>query len=1221
MPDILSRCLPEEEVLHYAEQLPTRSLQELLWEQYTLFCNYGASLRSPELQNVQVEIEKVLHRLQEFYTSGNGAAGVKDVEMAVIRLQELRKTEREIRKKMEELVAASVQQRMKETTLQVVNDELDEEAAASRLLKQCSASGGDAEEPSSSPEDQLMSGTERSVDQSGPADHDDAVSEEEVDAVPAAPAPQPAVSGRAALLNFSTNSFHFTQEDFDTANKQICEELHIARGGGAAAAAAAVAEAEAKAKATQQKEPATSVEDIGLSYIRQNIDIQHLCSPDREALLDHVVLSLATAAEDGDEGDDSFVARISAEVRGLYHTGLLSSSSSSVSRVCLCPDVVVHTKERGVFDAEEVRVQLHLEVVPISGPMAGQVVGVFLRIPAGYPFVAPRAHLQVDLPHRHSSGVATDRVPHLLSLTYGQYAAATPWRAPAAPLSAGAMLRCGDEDGIALWRPEYTLRTVVTALQGLFDAAEFSATAAELQNQTLYNEELHNGRMAMYRDRVEQREATQRLKSTNEKGGAEEAASLLPPLPPVLFNGPFLTKTPPLSYVSPAAGEVQEDARDGADNEEEEEVDPNGEAGTAEDETSPRRRGRARLRYEEPPNSYLSGPWRGCWGHLLYSSGAGARGVAESHDNDAVLSEANPKVIQRALLEGALYVRLVHHQGSVAPAKLRLVPLPSDVVYETTPPRRQRGAGSKTSAWATVALQYGGTSTLASQDGVLETCGDEREHVYRVVAEEHPSQPHDAAVLQHAKWFDLSLRNASEATATGGTPSQAEQVQGGPRCFAVLLDIPEGQQVSVVFSTDLQEAMQPVDWTNSSTLPTAVESEASQGAELRWWPRDPQDGDGGEESERVPATMEQGTLVEVPYDEKPINAGAAAVNSVADITATWPRSIRFHMANRAFPMQLSESTFFMYQRLQNQQYGPAGIVGSGAGCSYISAAPYSKFRSAQARATKDAAQTMHRHAFWGWRTLFLPCFSSKITTLIDSAFTAEDRSHRSSDTVALSRRMVEKSLTAAERMAIGRFTASCVQLHRSADASTAYRAPFRPLAVLRIFSLVASHTLSVLALNQKNKSTTTASISEGDAARFVAHLNASLMNLIALLGVVAAVEPSFLGACGDLLTSPSNPIDSHKEPSTDLKALLHSNVAELSTKQRQMAHALAAICVELYMAEVDNAEVCEAARARCASIRGGVSAGNTSTAKEARDAVAVPRQLICGLLREITSSS
>lgn len=1123
-------------------------------------------------------------------------------------------------------------------------------------------------------------------------------------------------------LSYEDYGLQFTQADFDVA----CEEVRRQRGGAAAkspdvgAAAAAAASAvgasgrpsallgltNSRLGVERVPPPPRQVEDAGLHYVRRQLPVRHLrpyVSPLKALMFrlaegDSTIVTCSTNLRGSEDGaaphlSDPLMARLAAELREvcLLHP---------VPRVRVRPDAQVYRRDRGYFKADEVRVQLHVEVVPVSGPMAGEAIHVWVRIPAGYPFVAPRAHLTVELPHRRCTGVAVDKVPHLIALSFDAALAATSAVCPApAHDDEAAQLRPLEGPVNSGWRSSLTLRHVLTTLADLFNAGEFSETARELQNENLMHNGLQRARVNMYEEEGDA--AREAMAATKQAAAAQRSATRHPscsnddddttgedsmgitinaeedvaPSYLLLCNGPFLTK-PTVAPSSPttatrASTSVLFSAEASAERQGDADVDDDeGSVHTADStptrrNAAARRRQRKPLTYHEMESDRLSGPWRGCWGHVLYSPSS-AVGATPATNTGVTTSVSSPirliagagetsafaksprspagHLAPRSLTfsplpllpshsdgDGALYIRLKHHNAEAAAATVRLVRIPSSTLRDqggasvvNTPLRRARGRLSPQSTWLNTAL---GTSFASAPPGTAWASAPPAEMDMDVLICVHDDDEHRvgkpsdlAATLprpcqrQHVSLHDLratsveasstassnhvafvtsaialpgSLTTAETSSACVSETSPREEDSnvcgGNERCYAVVIDVPEGQEVSVVFSSD-EAVCLAMPWSPAaeSLASTSSSQSTSDAASLIASPSQIRasavtaaaqlDVDIGISSH---AAARGGVLVELPYDAWQFHAApaSAAVASGAsrdeDIHPHWPRNARFHEGQRVVPLTLKETTFRMYQLLQNTQVGSRSNAHTG---SYLAAAPFSRVRQAYAatRTSKEQEAMVRRYGFWGWRNILLPILSPETRDLVHGALQAEDSAAGETPgrSTATSAKMLAKALTAWEAAAVEDFGAACVQLHRDPDASMAYRAPFRSFAVLRTLALTVAYALEVMQSADQASSRTTAA---AEAAALQECLNQVLWSATVLAVVTAAVKPAFLEVCASLADAvkgkdASCPADASCAGHCERE--VQQALSQMTDLQRSAARVLAATTISAFPKEV-----------------------------------------------------
>jgi hypothetical protein len=1178
---------------------------------------------------------------------------------------------------------------------------------------------------------------------------------------------------RPKRLCFEDHGLRFTQADFDAA----CEELQKQRSGadkkegkgedkGQHATVGADGKADrpatsltistqAKMLAERVPPPPRHVEDAGLHYVRRQLSVRHLqpyaCPLKALALrlAEGDAASFASAASDEHEAADSrsphlsdpLMLRMLAELKEvcLHHP---------VPRVRVRPDAQVYRKERGYFKADEVRVQLHVEVAPVSGPMAGEAIHVWVRVPAGYPFVAPRAHLTVELPHRRCTGVAVDKVPHLIALSYDT---ATPNGNIVCPTPphAGEVEQLRPLHGAmnSHWRSSLTLRHVLIALSDLFNADEFAETARELQNENLLRDGLQRARVNMFEEEGgAAQEATSAAVTRHHSTGRHTSATRLTgsscsssndgenttcddsigvttntddevaPAYLLLCNGPFLTKpaaasaspttraTP--SFLSSAETSMERPGEADADDDE-------GSVHTACstpsrlpscNSASARRRQRKPLVYNEMASDRLSGPWRGCWGHVLYSGSSSSTGAATgvttlvpppirvgggnanassnrqsptsgaARSNEASAFAKSPssaptkQVVSHPLTssapllsfhkesDGALFIRMRHHVPTAPAATVRLVRVSSNVLREqdgaaslaNSPLRRARGRLSPQSAWVTSAL---GTSTTSAPPGTVWSSAAPSEMGTDVLICVHDDEkPADAPVdlastmplgcqRQHVNLHDVrdasavtsstvSLNNnantnnsnnvavVTSAIVPQDSPTTAETnsahtwesvlrgeedsstTSSGERCYAVVVDVPAGQAISIIFSSD-EAACLLIPWGGESATQEGGSADAEAGEDV--------EGTVDASAGAVDAVthwdvacgvashngVREGVLVELPYDEWQFLA-ASASTAVAngakrdeDVHPHWPRSVRFHGGAHVIPLSLTEATFRMYQLLQNTQIGSRSNVHAN---SYLAAAPYARVRQAHSmRNVKDQESMVRRYGFWGWRNVLLPVFSSETCELVYAALqaggslaaahsTSEDQPRKQPATSA---KMLMTALRGWEEAAVEDFGFACVQLHRSPDASLAYRAPFRPFAVLRTLTLTVAYVLEVLQTLQKTEGCSRGEVdgpmpASGEVAALRECLHKVLLNAMVLAVVTAAVKPAFLEACAALMDAVKQGANGAATTTSNAATCVHPSrggreaqlaLEQLSELQRGVAQVLAASTMSAFPKE------------------------------------------------------
>ncbi|KAK7196965.1 hypothetical protein NESM_000639600 [Novymonas esmeraldas] len=1144
------------------------------------------------------------------------------------------------------------------------------------------------------------------------------------------PAPAADVSEAAAvstanarLLCFEECGLRFTDADFRAAAAGVrsrrsagVEAAADADGSSTLAAGHTTA---AAAAAAPPSPPPRSVEDAGLHYVRRQLPVRHLqpfASP-LKALARRLAEgdSAAAAPHDPDGGDtasqlaDPLMARLHAELAVVCE-------EQPVANVRVRPDALVYRRERGQFTADEARVELNVVVTPISGPMAGESVHVRLRVPAGYPFVAPRAHLAVDVPHRRCTGVAVDRVPRLITLFPHTAASAS------ASASAAAAVKEGDGDGVAAasaprhpgeaerlrpltaavnsgWDASMTVRDVLVALAGLFNAEEFAETARTLHNDALMQTALQRARVQMYEDEEEHESATRVVAALldagvatpprqprrqplsparrGERGGAAHLQSRSSSSSVVsgggggnvdeqestgedslgmtasaeedsagggggvtahllMCNGPFLTKADvaapasapsliaaqisvsPSTSTEPSADRVGQ-VGDVVDDEETSETrSPSQRAAAA------RRRQRKPLQYTTADSGGVVGPWSGCWGHLLVSTAApasfpavaavttAAAAVAASHGGPhtgadvAAASQHRLPLAHGASRQrrgaresgGALYVRLKHHHAGAGAATLHLVRVAASTLRElppspsspppSLPPSPQRRPRKRPatvqSAWAAALLSA--VAPASAPPGTVWSSsapyGAESEVLVCIHEDAAPSSkdatPHalESTLPTTSLPQRVSLRDVGHDEEDRG-----EDGAGGERCYALVLDVPAGQQVSVVFSSD-ERACLSVLLTPSSPATTSTDAAAARregwaamaglpGAGLGRWPAAAtRDGDA------------RGVLVELPYEDWQFHATPSAVAAARgatkeeDVHAHWPRTTRFHGAGAVLPITMHESAFHMYQLLQN------ALLGNHAhplhGC-LLAGAAFTRVRQAYAatRAAVELEAATRRYAFWGWRNLFLPFLSSETVDVVQAALRTDSDARRGGVTSAA---QMAKALRPWEVAVLERFGLACVQLHRDPDASTAYRAPFQASAVLRTLALTVSYALEVLQQQQQQQqrqSSAEAAACEDadDKGQWESVVRRSLercLSAVVVLSVaLAAVKPAYLALCVAVAAPPPSPsgAESSGVEGARGREVRHA-LSQLSSLQCSAVRVLASSTAAAYPAEVQQ---------------------------------------------------
>ena len=1068
-------------------------------------------------------------------------------------------------------------------------------------------------------------------------------------------------------LCFEDYNLHFTQADFDAA----CEELQRLPHSDAAASAAQKGKAGqptallniAMPKLMAERvlpPPPRQFEDSGLHYVRRQLSVRQLqpfvCPlkaltlrlAEGDAAFASPSASSAHAAENSraPHFTDPLMIRLLAELEEVC-------VRHPVPRVRVRPDAQVYCRDRGYFKADEVRVQLHVEVIPVSGPMAGEGVRVLVRVPAGYPFVAPRAHLTVELPHHRCTGVAMDKVPHLIALSY-ETAVPNACGVCSAPVHAEEVEQLQPLHGPinSNWRPSLTLRHVLTALADLFNADEFAETAKELQNDRLMRSGLHRARVNMFEEENNSAQevaaaasagtagttatgAALRRSGNDEEDAAgadsadvttsvenEEAPSYL-----LLCNGPFLVRSAaptaapssPTSVIISAEPSAERTGEmDGGDDNAStctacstptSRYNNNNNSGSAH-----RRRQRKQLLYNEMESDRLSGPWRGCWGHVLYSAattattagastsvsspiriGGSNSNISSYHGSPVVNGAATgprgeasvkspctlysrqaaplsptfapappspPPLPAHRERNGSLFIRLKHHVPTAPAAVIRLVHVPSHVLREphnasavNTPQRRSRGRLLPQSSWVTAALGprdtaappgtvWTSSSSLSEMETELLICvHDDDDDEKRVDA---PGDLATTTASRGCQWQHVNLHELREVSvvvsSTGNTGNigvpqgslatvetnstnvsesvlRAGEEGTTERCYAVVVDVPADQAVSLVFSSD-EAACLAVPWHTAAATDAEEKSDKNTGAvaaAAHW-----------DDVCDCNHDAIRGVLVELPYDEwqfKATSATAALANEArcdADIHPHWPRNARFHGGQRVIPLTLCEASFRAYQLLQSTQI--AKHSSNAHACSYLAAAPHTRVRQAYAatRNARDQGTIMRRYGFWGWRNVLLPVFSAETVELVQSALQANNGSsddataaapHKSTSVTSV--KMLATALRVWEVSAVQDFCVACVQLHRDPDASLVYRVPFRSFAVLRTLTLTAAYALEVMQTlknnNDSNEGGTSTSAAEG-AALHECLLNV-LWNATVLAVVTAAVKPAFLEMC------------------------------------------------------------------------------------------------------------
>ncbi|KPA78612.1 hypothetical protein ABB37_06212 [Leptomonas pyrrhocoris] len=1109
-------------------------------------------------------------------------------------------------------------------------------------------------------------------------------------------------------LCFEDYGMHFTQADFDAA----CEELRQQRGGGGGAdknnrdgelhaaekrkpsGSAAPSPTTAAAKLLTERVPPPlpprQVEDAGLHYVRRQLSVRHLqpfACPLKALMLrlaEGDTAGTATFPSSTYETEDSQSPRLSDPLMRRMWTELTEVCvKHPVPRVRVRPDAQVYRKDRGTFKADEVRVQLHVEVVPVSGPMMGETVHVWVRVPAGYPFVAPRAHLTVELPHHRCTGVAADKIPHLISLCYD---AAVPDARPVCP----APLHTGEAEPLQPlhgamnnhWRASLTLRHVLSALADLFNADAFAETARELQNENLMHNGLQRARVNMYDEEgstapeataaaaltassarrsaghcVSPRTtATGNSSNDDEYTAGEDSIGLTSiaddraaPSYVLLCNGPFFTKSTPATTVASSATQMASSVSAATELsvhrpcEVDGDEDGEGSVHTAESapsrrSTASRRRARKSLAHHDTEGDRLCGPWRGCWGHVLYrvvgavgtapsasatttggttylsspigvgsnhadsagAASAAAAAAALNGETTAFAKSANsspnrpapqslistPLSLQTPPKEsaGTLFIRLKHHVPTAAAATVRLVHVPAQTLREqgtasatNTPLRRTRGRRFPQSTWVAAALGTSSTSVPAGTAWTSSAPADMEKDVIICVHDDHDDHEDERKVetpseltatqpgsyeRQHVNLHHLretsavpsstASANNNVAAATAETNSTytpestlREEAEGnGERWYAVVVDVPEGQAVSFVFSSD-EAACRSISWGSGGSAEAEAEvqspdasmsaghedsncASASAVVTAAQW-------DGDEESSRTSAAH-GGLLVELPYEEWQFHAASAtaALSNGAvreeDIHPHWPRNVRFHGGHRVVPLTLKETTFRMYQLLQNTQLGSRSSVPPSS--SYLAAAPHARVRQVYGGKSnvKDQEMMTRRYGFWGWRNVMLPVLAVETRELVQTALQV----HRSDDgdspphkqPPVVSAKMLATALCSWEVAAVEDFGAACVQLHRDPDASHTYNAPFRPFAVLRTLTLTVAYALEVMQVLHKTQTGTSTNGNSDDAGAESASAEATalldcltkvLWNATVLAVVTAAVKPAFLDVCVTLV--------------------------------------------------------------------------------------------------------
>ncbi|KPI85470.1 hypothetical protein ABL78_5463 [Leptomonas seymouri] len=1078
-------------------------------------------------------------------------------------------------------------------------------------------------------------------------------------------------------LCFEDYGLHFTQADFDAA----FEELQRQRGGASKSSKDGDLRAEESSKSGDLGELRTErlasllpqVEDTELHYVRRQLSVRHLqpfVCPLRALALrlaeGDTACSLLSAkgaheAEDSESSQlsDPLMIRLLMELEEVC-------VKHPVPRVHVRPDAQVYRKDCGYFMADEARVQLHVEVVPVSGPMVGETIHVWVRVPAGYPFVAPRAHLTVELPHRRSTGIAVDRVPHLISLSYDSAVPDARDVCPA-PLHADEVEHLLPLHGAvnSHWRSSLSLRHVLMALADLFNAEEFAETAKELRNENLMHGELQRARVSVFEEQCSP--AAVRSVSNGENAAGEGSLGMaamrderVAPHDLLLCNGPFLIKPPAAATAaiatahaaipSPASADtsVERPSKvDGDDND----------GGTCTSCPSAMQRSSASRRHQRKPLMYyemesdrLCGPWQGCWGHVLYSTGSAApaatagatmpmsspvsvgdAGIASAVPASAAVPAPDSEVgasaesfsgppttqlPQSPSLEpvpllpshneggGALFVRLKHHVPTASAATVRLVCVPAYTLRENgtasvadTSQRRVRNRPSPLSTWVMAAL---GTSSASPPFDAAWTSSAPSEMDTEVLICIHDGDEKTADSLSNVaatlpRGFQrqhVNLRNLREggnsnvaavtatevnSPQTSDSALQVEEGGSGEQCYALVVDVPEGQEVSLVFSSDV-EACLSVSWEDAAAGPQDMpmgadhacgdDATANVGAIMaaaQW--------EGGETNVSS-NSAHGGVLVELPYHEWQFQAGpastaaASGAKRIEDIYPHWPRNARFHGGHRVVPLFLKEATFHMYQLLQNSKVGGRGNAHVRG---YLAGAPHARVRQqyCATRNAKEQEMMVRRYGFWGWRNVLLPVFSVETQELVRVALQAgSNANHDGGDSPPrepseASAKMLAASLCSWEAAAIENFSAACVQLHRDPDASTVYRVPLRPFAVLRTLALTAAYALEVIQVHQKTQSGKSSCSRKSDTGRVPAPaeaaalldcLNKILWHAKVLAVVTATVKPNFLRLCVAL----ADEVKGHGSNCSTSDREAHLALAQLNQAQRRAAQMLAA---------------------------------------------------------------
>lgn len=353
----------------------------------------------------------------------------------------------------------------------------------------------------------------------------------------------------------------------------------------------------------------------------------------------------------------------------------------------------------------------------------------------------------------------------------------------------------------------------------------------------------------------------------------------------------------------------------------------------------------------------------------------------------------------------------------------------------------------------------------------------------------------EVSVVASSYGSAAALRSAASAT----TPSLSacEEDAAAERCYALVLEVPAGQHVSVVFSSDERaclampiatEAPSPGGPASgdapdavtpkrgrrrgaaaAAAAAAAVDAAAASLVSLAQWPG----ACSACAAEASPSSLQDGVmglLVEVPYAGWQFHAAPSAMAAAdgahkeEDVHPHWPRSVRFHAAGGVVPITLPEADFRMYQLLQCPQLA-SGNGGPLSGC-LLAAAPHTRVRRAYAaaRSAKELEAMTRRYAFWGWRNLFLPLLSRSTEELIVMALRpdAAPQATLPTRTTTTTTRMVCKAMQSWEVTALEEFGLACVQLHRDPDASSAYRPPFQAFAVLRTLAMTVGYALEVV---------------------------------------------------------------------------------------------------------------------------------------------------------------